>query len=136
MIKLNHIGIAVKDLSSMKRLFSILGLEVNFEETVAEQGVKAHFLPLPFEEGHLEFLEVTNPKGTVAKFIEKRGPGIHHLAFIVPTGHLDGLCKKLLTEGFKLTFEKPKKGAKEMRINFIHPASAGGILIELMENEH
>jgi len=130
---LNHIGIAVANLPALKKLFSLLGLDVGHVESVPEQGVRAHFLALPQEQAHLEFLEVLDPEGTVAKFVQKRGPGIHHLSFLLGAGELEPLCRQLKAEGYKLTYEAPKDGAHEMRINFIHPASAGGILIELME---
>ena len=131
--RLNHIGIAIDRLPEMTRLFALLGLAVDHVEPVPEQGVRTHFLPLPVDLVNLELLEVTDPAGTVARFIEKRGPGIHHLSFEVTRGELDSLCAKLRDEGFKLTYDSPKAGAHQMRINFIHPASAGGILIELME---
>ena len=130
---LNHIGIAVADLPKLKKLFSLLGLEVGHVEDVQEQGVRAHFLDLPREQGHLEFLEVTDPEGTVAKFIEKRGPGIHHLSFLLKKGELEPLCKRLAAAGYRLIYDRPRAGAHEMSINFIHPASAGGILVEIME---
>jgi methylmalonyl-CoA/ethylmalonyl-CoA epimerase len=130
---LNHIGIAVSDLPRMKRLFSILGLNVDHTEPVAEQGVVTHFLPLPREQGSLELLEVTDPAGTVAKFIQKRGPGIHHLSFLVQKGELDIVCARLIGEGYKLTYDQPRSGAHDMRVNFVHPQSAGGMLIEIME---
>jgi methylmalonyl-CoA epimerase len=130
---LNHIGIAVSDLPGMKKLFSLLGLNIGHVESVPEQGVITHFLPLPMEPGTIEFLEPTDPKGTVAQFLEKRGPGIHHLSFSVKKGQLDLLCDQLRQEGYRLLYQVPKLGAHQMRINFIHPASCGGILIEVME---
>jgi methylmalonyl-CoA epimerase len=132
-IRLDHIGVAVKDLPQLKRLFEILGLTVSHTESVPDQGVNTHFLPLPRETTSIELLEVTDPEGTVAKFIEKRGPGIHHLSFAMKTGELDPLCAKLRTAGYRLTYDAPKAGAHSMRVNFIHPASAGGLLIEVME---
>ncbi len=130
---LDHIGIAVKDLPALQRLFGLLGLRTSHMEPVPEQGVVTHFLPLPIEQGFLEFLEPTDPAGTVAQFIAKRGPGIHHLSFRVEKGELDPLCAQLLKEGFRLIYPAPRVGAHSMRINFIHPASAGGMLIEIME---
>src|ERR1700751_5506296 len=130
---LNHIGIAVSQLPELKKLFSLLGLETTHTEPVPDQGVTTHFLPLPREQTSLELLEVSDPQGTVAKFIQKRGPGIHHLAFEVPSGQLDGLCTRLAGEGYRLIYDAPKAGAHRMKVNFIHPASAGGILIEVME---
>ena len=132
---LNHIGIAVNQLPELKKLFSILGLQTTHQELVVDQGVKTHFLPLPLVQGSLELLEVTDPQGTVAKFIEKRGPGIHHLSFEVSTGDLEPLTQTLKTSGYRLIYDAPKTGAHGMRVNFIHPASAGGILIELMEKQ-
>lgn len=133
---LDHIGIAVSNLPELTRLFKILGLGVDHEEAVPEQGVNTHFVPLPIEQTNLEFLEVTDPAGTVAKFIEKRGPGIHHLAFRVRYGELDALCARLKGEGIRLIYPEPKPGAHEMRVNFIHPQSAGGMLVEVMEPAH
>ncbi len=130
---LNHIGIAVHELPKLKKLFSLLGLEIGHVEAVPEQGVRAHFIPLPQNEAHLEFLEVTDPKGTVAKFIQKKGPGIHHLSFLLEKGELAPTCEKLKQAHYELIYAAPQKGAHEMWINFIHPKSAGGILIELME---
>jgi methylmalonyl-CoA/ethylmalonyl-CoA epimerase len=132
-IRLNHIGVAVKNLPEMQKLFSLLGLEVTGTEAVPDQGVTTHFLPFPEGVASIELLEVTDPEGTVAKFIEKRGPGIHHLSFTVETGQLDPLCEKLRGAGVRLIYEAPRKGAHAMRINFIHPVSAGGILLEVME---
>lgn len=130
---LNHIGIAVTNIPELKKLFSLLGLETTHTEPVPDQGVVTHFLPLPKEQTSLEFLEVTDPEGTVAKFIQKRGPGIHHLSFEVKKGELEPLCACLQSEGYKLIYPKPKSGAHRMRVNFIHPSTAGGMLIEVME---
>ena len=132
-ISLNHIGIAVKTLPEMKRLFEVMGLSVASTEAVPEQGVVTHFIPLPKEQGSLELLEVSDPEGTVAKFIEKRGPGIHHLSFLVADGELEPLSEKLRSEGYRMIYDQPKSGAHSMRVNFIHPATAGGLLIEIME---
>lgn len=136
MASLNHIGIAVSDLPAMKRLFSFLGLDVSFTEAVPEQGVTTHFLPLPVLQGHLELLEVSDPEGTVAQFLKKKGPGIHHLAFQVAqgsSGELVTLCERLRSAGYRLIYDQPRLGAHKMKVNFIHPSSAGGLLIELME---
>ena len=133
MATLNHIGIAVQNLPELKKLFSLLGFQVEHTEAVPEQGVVTHFLPLPREQGYLELLQVTDPEGIVAKFIQKRGPGIHHLSFLLQKGELDALCERLKEEGYRLIYDMPRLGAQGMRVNFIHPASAGGILLEVME---
>jgi methylmalonyl-CoA/ethylmalonyl-CoA epimerase len=130
---LDHLGIAVSDLPAMKKLFEILGVTVGHTEAVPEQGVVTHFLTLPPESPHLEFLEPVDPNGVIAQFLKKRGPGIHHLAFRVQKGELSDVCQKLVGAGVRLVYPEPKAGAHQMRINFIHPASAGGLLIELME---
>jgi methylmalonyl-CoA/ethylmalonyl-CoA epimerase len=119
----------------LTRLFALLGIHSDHIEAVPEQGVRTHFLPLQADVAgsSIEFLEVMDPEGTVAQFIEKRGPGIHHLSFTVAPGELDPLCAKIRAEGFRLIYEKPRPGAHHMKVNFIHPASAGGILLELME---
>jgi methylmalonyl-CoA/ethylmalonyl-CoA epimerase len=132
-IHLDHIGIAVSHLPEMKKLLSLLGLQAGHIEDVPEQGVRTHFFPVSGERSHLELLEPVDSQGTVSKFIEKKGAGIHHLSFRVAAGRLDSLCQKLRDEGYRLIYENPKAGAHGMRINFIHPASAGGILIEIME---
>jgi len=132
-IRLNHIGVAVQNLPELRKLFSLLGLSVQGTEAVPAQGVVTHFFPLQTDSPSIELLEVTDPEGTVAKFIEKRGPGIHHLSFTVPTGSLDPLCETLRQNSVRLIYDAPRAGAHGMRINFIHPASAGGMLLEIME---
>jgi methylmalonyl-CoA/ethylmalonyl-CoA epimerase len=136
MAKLNHIGIAVSDLPGMKKLFAILGMNETHLESVPDQGVHTHFLPFEVEaEGsHLELLEPMNSEGPVAQFMKKRGAGIHHLSFRLEKGELEPLCARLKAEGYRLTYDAPRLGAHSMKINFIHPASAGGMLIELMES--
>jgi methylmalonyl-CoA/ethylmalonyl-CoA epimerase len=133
-VTLNHIGIATESGNhQLEKLFKILGISRGVSESVPEQGVSVHFFSPSGEAPHLELLEVNDPEGSVAKFIQKRGPGIHHLSFSVETGKLDSLIQRLKEEGYRFTYTEPKMGAQNMRINFIHPASAGGVLIELME---
>ena len=133
-ITLNHIGIATAaGNTQLEKLFHLLKIERGPSEWVAEQGVNVHFFSPQGHAPHLELLQVVDPQGTVAKFIEKRGAGIHHLSFLLDPGTLDSLSAILINEGFKFTYGEPKFGAQNMRINFIHPASAGGVLVELME---
>ena len=132
-VALDHIGIAVASLPALRRLFEILGLGVDHEELVPEQGVRTHFVPLPVEAAAVEFLEPVDPAGTVAQFISKRGPGIHHLSFRVQKGGLEPLCAELQAAGYRLIYPTPRLGAHAMRIQFLHPSTAGGLLIELME---
>lgn len=133
MVRLNHIGVAVANLPELQKLLSILGLSEGSSEHVPDQGVQTYFFPLPQTVTNIELLVPTDAEGTVAKFLDKRGPGIHHLSFECDRGSLDPLSAKLRAAGFRLIYDAPKAGAHGMRVNFIHPASAGGMLIEIME---
>ena len=136
LVTLNHIGIATEaGNQQLEKLFNILGINRGISENVPEQGVNVHFFSPTGEAPHLELLEVKDPEGSVSKFIQKRGPGIHHLSFLVEAGKLDALIEQLKKEGFRFTYPETKTGAQNMRINFIHPATAGGVLIELMESQ-
>jgi len=132
-ISLNHIGIAVQDPAGLTRTLELLGFSKTHVEDVPEQGVRTHFVPLTPTTTQVELLEVIDPQGTVAKFLEKKGPGVHHLSFEVEQGHLDSLQKKLADAGLQWIYPAPRSGAHGMRVNFVHPKSAGGVLIELME---
>jgi len=128
--KIDHIGIAVKNLEdSLKVYKDILGMEVAGEEVVDEQKVKTAFLPVG--ESEIELLESTSPDGTIAKFIEKRGEGLHHIAFRVD--NLEDKLKELEAKGVRLIDKKPRYGAGGSRIAFLHPKSTNGILVELCE---
>ncbi|MHC2994760.1 MAG: methylmalonyl-CoA epimerase [Candidatus Atribacteria bacterium] len=128
--KIDHIGIAVKSIEKASELFSnILGLKVAGEELVEEQKVKVAFLPLGDSE--LELLESTSPDGPIARFIEKKGEGIQHIAFRVD--NIEKVLEKLKEEKVRLIDEKPRYGAGGAKIAFLHPKSTNGILIELSE---
>lgn len=134
-IWLNHIGIAVQEPEALTRTLALLGFSKTHVEEVPEQGVRTHFIPLTPASTQVELLEVMDPQGTVAKYLEKKGPGVHHLSFEVEVGQLDLLQKKLAEAGLQWIYPAPKPGAHGMRVNFIHPKSAGGVLIELMEKK-
>lgn len=128
--KIDHIGIAVKDLNeSLKVYTEILGLKSTGVETVTEQKVKVAFIPIG--ESEIELLESTEPDGAVAKFIEKNGEGIQHIALRVD--NIEKTLEDLKARGVRLIDEKPRKGAGGARIAFIHPKATNGILIELCE---
>ena len=130
--KIDHIGIAVKSVKETSELLSnILGLEVAGEEIVEEQKVKVAFLPLGDSE--LELLESTSPDGPIARFIEKKGEGIQHIAFRV--NNIEEALEKLKKEGVRLIDEKPRYGAGGAKIAFLHPKSTNGILVELCERD-
>ena len=128
--KIDHIGIAVKSIEKASELFcNRLGLKVEGEEIIEEQKVKVAFLPLGDSE--LEFLESTSPDGPIAKFIEKRGEGIQHIAFRVD--NLKKALENIKEKDIILIDEKPRYGAGGAKIAFLHPKSTNGILIELSE---
>lgn len=131
--RLHHIGIATSEPARLETLFAILGTSVAHTEEVADQGVKTRFLPLPGRAPDLELLVPIDPQGTVAQFLAKRGPGIHHLSFELEKGRLEAASAELRSQGFRLIYDAPRLGAHAMCVQFVHPASCGGILIELME---
>ena len=130
MRKIEHIGIAVKDLAASNTLFEqLLGQPPYKEEEVASEGVKTSF----FMNGpnKIELLEATNPESPIAKFIEKKGEGIHHIAFDVEDIVIE--IARLKKEGFIVLNEIPKKGADNKLVAFLHPKTTNGVLIELCQ---
>lgn len=125
---LDHIGIAV---SSLERaaIYKSLGLEIDHVETVESQKVKTAFLSVG--DANLELLEPTGPDSPIAKFIEKRGEGIHHLCFRVE--NIDAHLEKLKAEGYRLVNDSAVPGAHGCRVAFLHPSAGNGVLIELSE---
>lgn len=132
MEKLEHIGIAVKNLDESNKLFAkLLGKPHYKIENVASEGVRTSF----FEVGgiKIELLEATRVDSPIAKFIEKRGEGLHHLAF--GTDQLETKVNELSEAGFRPLSDKPKEGADNKRIVFIHPKTTNNVLIELCEDK-
>ena len=130
MRKIEHIGIAVKDLKISNLIFEkLFGAPPYKSEEVASEGVKTSF----FQNGpnKIELLEATNPESPIAKFIEKKGEGIHHIAFDVEDIHAE--INRLQSEGFIVLNEIPKKGADNKLVTFLHPKSTNGVLIELCQ---
>ena len=130
MEKIEHIGIAVKDLESSNALFAKLFGAPHYKiEEVASEGVKTSF----FQSGpnKIELLEATKPESPIAKFIEKKGEGIHHIAFAVDD--IVSEIARLKSEGFVVLNETPKKGADNKLVAFLHPKSTNGVLIELCQ---
>jgi methylmalonyl-CoA/ethylmalonyl-CoA epimerase len=127
---LDHIGIAVGDLAQALAFYrDALGLEVEPPEEVPSQRVRAHFVPVG--EATIELLEPTAADSPVAKFIEKRGPGLHHLTLRVEDLH--GALARLKARGVRLIDEAPREGADGALIAFVHPASTHGVLVELKQ---
>lgn len=130
MNNIEHIGIAVKDLAKSNELFaSLLGKPHYKIEEVANESVKTSFFKTGFNK--IELLEATKPDSPIAKFIEKKGEGIHHIAFAVDD--IFSEIKRLKEEGFTILNEIPKRGADNKLITFIHPKTTNGVLIELCQ---
>lgn len=125
---LDHIGIAVRSLESAK-IYAALGLTTDHVEDVATQGVKSAFLSVG--DANLELLEPLSPESPIAKFIDKRGEGIHHICFRVT--NMEAHLERLQRQGFRLIHEAPVPGAHGCRVAFLHPAAGNGVLIELSE---
>lgn len=131
LLKISHLGIAAPALSeAMSSLERVFGLRAGHIEEVADQKVRTAFYPVG--ESTLEFLESTDTEGPVGKFLAKRGPGIHHLAFEVDD--VDAAVEELLAKGIRMIDSTPRKGAHGNRIAFIHPAETGGVLIEICQH--
>ncbi|WP_407266979.1 methylmalonyl-CoA epimerase [Tenacibaculum maritimum] len=131
MKKIEHIGIAVKSITSSNQLFASLFGKAHYKiEEVLNEGVKTSF----FEVGpnKIELLEATNPESPIAKFIEKKGEGIHHIAFAVDD--IQAEIKRLQGEGFTVLNKKPKKGADNKLVAFLHPKTTNGVLVELCQD--
>ena len=125
---LDHIGIAVKSLDAA-RIYEALGLAVGHVETVETQKVRTAFLSVG--DADLELLEPTGPDSAIAKFIEKRGEGLHHICLRVDD--LESHLAALQAEGFRLINEHPVPGAHGCRVAFLHPSAGNGVLLELSE---
>ena len=132
MFAIDHIGIAVKSLATAKGIYEKIGLSVSPEETVSQEKVRVVMVPVG--ETRIELLEATSDDSTIAKFIAKRGEGLHHISMRVP--NLAAAVAKLKEDGVRLVSEEIKTGAGGHRYVFVHPQSAGGVLLELVESEH
>lgn len=129
MFTIDHLGIAVKSLAAAKGIYEKLGLRVSPEEIVEQE--KVRLVMVPVGESRLELLEPTSEDSTIAKFIANRGEGLHHVCMRVPD--LAAAVITLKKEGVRLVSEEIKAGAGGHRYVFVHPASAGGVLLELIE---
>lgn len=129
--KITHIGVGVKDAEQAGKIFQeFLSLPVSHHERVGE--LKVAFVPVG--ETHVELVQSTDPEGVMNKFIEKRGEGIHHIAFEVED--IDSALEELKAKGVPLIDQTPRPGAHDSRVAFLHPKGTLGILIELVEPKH
>lgn len=131
MNKIEHIGIAVKNLEASNTLFAkLLGKQHYKIEAVESEGVKTSFFDLG--DSKVELLEATKPSSAIAKFIEKKGEGVHHIAFAVEDIYAE--IERLKKEGFVVLNDTPKQGADNKLVVFLHPKSSNGVLVELCQN--
>jgi methylmalonyl-CoA epimerase len=132
MFQIDHLGIAVKSLAAAKGIYEKLGLTVSQEEVV--EGELVRLVMVPVGESRLELLEATSENSAVARFIAKRGEGLHHVCLRVPD--LTAAVDRLKKDGIRLVSNEIKVGAGGHRYVFVHPSSAGGVLLELVEAGH
>ncbi len=130
--KIEHLGIAVKSIEKSAKMYeALLGKPSYKTEAVESEGVSTLFFQIG--DSKIELLEATNPESPIAKFIEKKGEGIHHIAYDV--SDIESELERLKSEGFQLIHKTPKDGADNKRIAFLHPKSTGGVLVELCEEK-
>ncbi len=130
--KIEHLGIAVENIDESLKIYEkLLGTNCYKIEEVESEGVKTAFLQVG--ESKIELLEATNPSSPIAKFLSKKGKGIHHIAF--DSSDINEDIKRLKSEGFELIHQSPKDGADNKKIAFLHPKSTDGILVELCQDK-
>jgi methylmalonyl-CoA/ethylmalonyl-CoA epimerase len=131
--RIDHIGVAVEDLDEAVELYSQrLGMPVEHRETVEQQGVEAVLLGVG--ESHVELLRPLGPETAVGRFLERNGPGLHHVAY--GTDDIDSALAAVRDAGLRLIDEQPRTGIRNSRVAFVHPKSTGGVLTELVEAAH
>ena len=131
---IDHVGIAVPDLDAAIAFHrETFGLEVSHEEVNEEQGVREAMLRAPGDTtgAAVQLLAPSRPDSTIAKFLDRSGPGLQQLAFRVTD--VDAACETLRAKGLRVLFEQPKRGTADSRVNFVHPKDAGGVLVELVQ---
>jgi methylmalonyl-CoA epimerase len=129
---IDHLGIAVKSLTTAKSIYEKLGMDVSPDETVEHE--KVRLVMVPIGESRIELLEATSDDSTIARFIAKRGEGLHHICIRVPD--LEAAVAKLKSDGVRLVSNEIKSGAGGHRYVFVHPQSTSGVLLELVESRH
>ena len=130
---IDHIGVAVESIDESIRLYgNVFVLTEEHRETVEDQGVNAVLLEVG--DGHVELIEPLTPDSAVAKFIERNGPGLHHVAY--QTEDIEAALAKVRAAGLRLIDEEPRVGIRGSRVAFLHPKATGGVLTELVEPAH
>jgi methylmalonyl-CoA/ethylmalonyl-CoA epimerase len=133
LVAIDHVGVAVEDIDETLSLFrDTLGMPLVHRETVAEQGVEAALLDVG--DSHVELLQPLGPDTAVGKFLARRGPGLHHVAYRVED--VQRTLGELAAAGLRLIDEQPRAGIRGSRVAFVHPSSTGGVLTEIVEPAH
>lgn len=128
--RIDHVGVAVEDIDAALALYrETLGVELEHRETVEEQGVDAALLGVG--EGHVELLAPLGPETPVGRYLAKRGPGLHHVAYAVED--IDAALESLRAAGTRLIDEQARNGIRDSRVAFVHPGAVGGVLTELVQ---
>jgi methylmalonyl-CoA/ethylmalonyl-CoA epimerase len=128
--RMDHIGVAVSDLDAALELYQDrLGMPLQHRETVEQFGVDAVLLGVG--EGHVELLKPTDPEGAIGRFLERNGPGLHHVAY--QTDDIEAALEQARSAGLQLIDEEPRTGIRNSRVAFLHPRSTGGVLTELVQ---
>ena len=127
--KIDHLGVAVRSIKEGRKVYEAMGLRVEHVEEVPDEGVRVAFIPCG--ESAIELLEPTSPESPIAKFLEKRGPGIHHVCLASDALKADDA--RLRAEGYQVLRPEPTRGAGGCWVQFVHPKSAGGVLLELSQ---
>ena len=131
--RIDHVAVAVEDLDEAVALYSeLLAMPVQHRETVEEQGVEAVLIGVG--ESHVELLRPLGPETAVGRFLERNGPGLHHVAY--GTDDIDSALEEVRAAGLRLIDERPRTGIRNSRVAFLHPKSTGGVLTELVEAAH
>ncbi|UPK73845.1 methylmalonyl-CoA epimerase [Nocardioidaceae bacterium SCSIO 66511] len=132
LLAIDHVGIAVADLDAAKEFYaSTFGLQTVHEETNEEQGVREAMLAVGDSGSCIQLLAPLHEGSTIAKFLDRHGPGIQQLAYRV--SDIDTVSATLRDKGVRLLYEEPRRGTSDSRVNFVHPKDAGGVLVELVE---
>ena len=132
LLRIDHVGIAVPDLDAAKDFYAeTFGMRVVHEETNEEQGVREAMLAVGDGNTRIQLLAPLNEQSTIAKFIDRNGPGVQQVAYTVED--IEAVSATLRERGMRLLYEAPRRGTSDSRVNFIHPKDAGGVLVELVQ---
>ncbi|MDO9377896.1 MAG: methylmalonyl-CoA epimerase [Nocardioidaceae bacterium] len=132
---IDHVGIAVADLDEAKEFYArVFGLETVHEEVNEEQGVREAMLAVGDSDQRIQLLAPLTPESTIAKFLDRSGPGLQQLAYRV--SDIEAASATLRERGVRLLYDEPRRGTADSRVNFVHPKDAGGVLVELVQPAH